>query len=107
MGDMACEPCEVNNCYELVANETVTCTEIGMLCEPCVCRRTRRYLRMMDIDNVQMQCKQQLCNASCDEGFVGDNVIYLCNDSHNYCTPTSDQEIICERGLVVLKIMLE
>ena len=37
MEDMACESCEVNNCYELGANETVTCPEDNILCEPYAC----------------------------------------------------------------------
>ena len=93
-----------NRCDQ--TNGTVICAESNMSRESRTCRRIiRRYLRMMDIDNVQIQCNQGLCTVSCDEGCVGDNVTYLCNDSCN-CTPTGDQEIMCTRGLFVLKIMI-
>ena len=98
--------CEVRNCYNQT-NETVTCAKSPMRNEPCTCRRIRSFLRRNDIgiDNVQMQCNQQSCNVSCDDGFIGDNVMYLCNDTSNCCTPIGDQEIVCKRGLLILKIM--
>ena len=102
---MACESCEISSCYELGDNETVICAEDRMLCEPCACRRIRRYLTMGDIDNVQiMQCSQELCNVSCGDGFIEDNVMYLCN--RNCCTPVGDQEITCERGLLIITNLL-
>ena len=52
---------------------------------------------------VQQCCRQQLdqsvCNVSCNEGFTGDDVTYLCNTTTNDCVPAGDQEIMCERGL--------
>lgn len=89
-------------------DETDTCTNSTQN-RSCVCQRIRRYLRrelgMNDIDNVQVQCNRQLCNVSCNEGLIGD-ATYLCNNSCNCCTPTDNQEIACERGLCVLKIVL-
>ena len=86
-----------NNCCNLGTNVTVTCTESNMSCEPCVCQSIREYLKPRNITDVQMQCSQQLCAVSCNEGFIGDNVTYMCNDSN--CTLACDQEITCERGL--------
>ena len=83
-------------------DETVTCPKSNTQNELCTCRRIRRCLD--DTDNVQMQCNQQSCNVSCDDGFIGDNVTYLCNDNSNCCTPIGDQEITCGKGLCVLMI---
>ena len=60
-------------------------------------------MRNITIDDIQMQCSPQLCTVSCDEGFIGDNVTYVCNDNPDCCTPTS-VEIKCERGWFVLNI---
>ena len=99
------DTCEVTNCHD----QTVTCAKSRIQNEPCACRRIRGYLNRDDIDininNIQMQCRQELCTVSCDDGFIGDDVMYLCNDSSNCCTPTGDKEILCERGLLTLKIM--
>ena len=99
--------CGVRNRCEFRTNETVTCARRSKSCarisESCACRRIRRYLwdiKSKSINDVQIQCSQQLCTVSCDEGFIGDNVTYMCNDC---CTPTS-VEIKCERGLFVLNI---
>ena len=99
MGDTNC-----SGCCNLINNETVTCRE-NMTCTPCACLNITSYLRMEDINNVQAQCSQQLCTVSCDEGYVGDDVPYMCNSSSN-CIPTSGQAIMCERGLFVLNVML-
>ena len=70
------------------------------------CRPIRRYLRGQR-GNVQIQrcCRQQsnqsFCNVSCNEGFSGVNVTYLCNITADDCAPVNGQEIMCERGLFV------
>ena len=89
----------INNCRD----QTVTCAKSKVEIEPHACQRIRKYLNMSDIDinSVQMQCNRQSCNVSCDEGFGGDDVMYLWNDSHNCCTPTGGQEITCEKGLIL------
>ena len=57
-------------------------------------------------DDVQVQCcsqpsNQSNCTVSCNEGFTGDNVTYLCNTTDNNCVPVGGQEIMCERGLFI------
>ena len=48
---------------------------------------------------------QSQCTASCAEGFIGDNVTYLCNATSNltmvHWVPMGGEHVICERGLLV------
>ena len=46
---------------------------------------------------------QSQCNVSCDEGYTGDNVMYLCNVTSNLTmvdwVPVGGEDVMCERGL--------
>ena len=79
-------------------NETVTCADMNVRFEPCACRWIRRYLESRDTDGVKIQCSQEACNVSCDEGFIGNNAIYMCSGPCN-CTASGGLEIMCNRGL--------
>jgi len=81
---------------EPMINGTVSCPDRNMPSEPCACRWIRRYLERRE--DVQIQCNQQACNVSCDEGFIGNNATYMCSGPCN-CTASVGQEIMCDRGL--------
>ena len=46
---------------------------------------------------------QSQCTVSCDEGFTGDDVTYLCNVISDHTTvdwvPIGEVDVMCERGL--------
>ena len=48
---------------------------------------------------------QSQCVASCDEGFTGDNVTYLCNVTSDPTmvdwVPIGGVDVMCERGLLI------
>ena len=71
-------------------------------------------------DNITMQATRQLtscdmtyqsqCTVSCDEGFTGDDVTYLCNVTSD---PTmvdwisiGGVDVMCERGLLLTMIIM-
>ena len=47
---------------------------------------------------------QSQCTVSCDEGFTGDNVTYLCNITNDPTmvdwVPIGGVHVMCERGLL-------
>ena len=47
---------------------------------------------------------QSQCNVSCDEGFTGDDVTYLCNVTSDPTmvewVPIDGVDVMCERGLL-------
>ena len=47
---------------------------------------------------------QSKCNVSCDEGFTGDDVTYLCDLTSDskmvYWVPIGGDHVMCERGLL-------
>ena len=62
-------------------------------------------------EDVQVHCCRQQsnqtnCTVSCNEGFIGNDVTYLCNTATNDCVPAGGQEIMCEEGLFVPDVML-
>lgn len=75
---------------------------------PPECRPIRRYLRRRQREGVQVPCcrqqsSQSVCTVSCNRGFIGDSVTYLCNISTtDDCVPVDGQEIMCERGLYLM-----
>ena len=48
---------------------------------------------------------QSQCTVSCDEGFTGDNVTYLCNVTSDPTmvdwVPIGGEDVMCERGLLI------
>ena len=49
------------------------------------------------------QTYESECNVSCKEGFVGNNITYLCNVTNETVewVPVDGQEIICKKGLCI------
>ena len=54
------------------------------------------------------QTYESECNVSCEEGFVGNDITYLCNVTNGNVTnetvewvPVDGQEIICKKGLCI------
>ena len=101
-----------NNDTSIEETNNENCVTRGKQCQrqrsqvPSECIPIRRYLMTRDRDDVQVQCckqpsNQSNCTVSCNEGFTGDNVIYLCNTTDNNCIPVGGQEIMCERGLFI------
>ena len=49
---------------------------------------------------------QSQCTVSCDEGFTGDDVTYLCNVTSDPTmvdwVPIGGVGVMCERGLLIL-----
>ena len=83
---------------DTMINGTVSCSDRNMSSRFCACRWIRRYLERRE--DVQIQCNQQACNVSCDEGFIGNNATYMCSGPCN-CTASVGQEIMCDRGLYI------
>jgi len=55
---------------------------------------------------VELSCATQYqsrCTVSCDTGFIGDNVTYLCNITNDFTVvnwvPIDGMDMMCERGL--------
>ena len=99
-----------NNDTSTEETNSESCVTRGNQCQrqgsqlPSECIPIRRYLMTGQRDDVQVQCcrqpsNQSNCTVSCNEGFTGDNVTYLCNTTDNNCVPVGGQEIMCERGL--------
>ena len=60
----------------------------------------------MQVQCCRQQSNQSNCTISCDEGFTGDDVTYLCNITTDDCVPVGGQEIMCEEGLFLPDVIL-
>ena len=96
--------------YELQGSNNGTCLANQSwsggdpICEPLKCSN----VTMVVDDIISSSCDmtyQSQCTVSCDEGFTGDNVTYLCNVTSD---PTmvdwvaiGGVDVMCERGLLV------
>ena len=76
------------------------------ICVPLSCSNRTEMLPPGSIlsstcDELQYQSQ---CNLSCDEGFTGDNVTYLCNVTSNVTMvewiPIGRIDVMCKRGLL-------
>ena len=81
----------------------------GLLsCVPLNCPdRNNEVLRLYGVIG-SPSCSRQYqsqCTASCAEGFIGDNVTYLCDVTNNltmvHWVPMDGKHVMCERGLLV------
>ena len=96
--------------YELQGSNNGTCLANQSwsggdpICEPLKCSN----VTMVADDIMSSSCDmtyQSQCTVSCDEGFTGDDVTYLCNVTSD---PTmvdwvaiGGVDVMCERGLLV------
>ena len=76
-------------------------------CIPLNCTRSPDILVNGVIVIRSLSCRRQYqsqCNVSCDEGFTGNNVTYLCNVTSNSTmvdwVPRGGVDVMCERGLL-------
>ena len=53
---------------------------------------------------------QSQCTVSCDEGFIGDDVTYLCNVTSDPTmvdwVPIGGVDVMCERGLYYINLCI-
>ena len=96
--------------YELQGSNNGTCLANQSwsggdpICEPLTCSDVT-----MVADNIMISSSscdltyQSQCTVSCDEGFTGDNVTYLCTVANNATVvdwmPMGGVNMMCERGL--------
>ena len=94
--------------YELQGPDSGTClanqswSEGDPICEPLRCSD----VIMVADDIITSSCDmtyQSQCTVSCDEGFTGDDVTYLCNVTSDPTmvdwVPIGGVDVTCERGL--------
>ena len=108
IGDTCLYSCPAG--YELHGLNNVTCLLNGSwsdetsVCVPLTCPNITVPTAMMS-----SSCNytyQSQCTASCDEGFTGDDVTYLCNVTSDPTmvgwVPIGGVDVMCERGLLNL-----
>ena len=96
--------------YELQGSNNETCLANQSwsggdpICEPLKCSN----VTMVADDIMSSSCDmtyQSQCTVSCDEGFTGDDVTYLCNVTSDPTMvdwiPIGGVDVMCERGLLV------
>ena len=93
--------------YRLVGNVNGSCTHNGWSnepsnCEPRMCNRRGINRRNTMLPSPCTRQYQSNCTLSCKDGFIGDNVTYMCRLSSNnnsvIWVPINGAEIMCERG---------
>ena len=94
--------------YELQGSNNGTClANLSWNGGNPICRTQRCSGVTMVADNIiASSCDmtyQSQCNVSCDEGFTGDDVAYLCNVTSDPTmvdwVPIGGVDVMCERGL--------
>ena len=97
--------------YELQGSNNGTClanqswSEGLPVCEPLNCPNRTDMLPSGSI--LSSSCDltyQSQCNVSCDEGYTGDDVTYLCSVTSDPFMvdwiPIGEVEVMCERGML-------
>ena len=83
-------------------------SEASIFCVPLNCTNLNAQLGYDDITStvISSSCGlqyQSQCIASCDEGFTGDNVTYVCNVTSDSTmvdwVPIGGLDVMCDRGL--------
>ena len=95
--------------YELQGPDNGICLANGSwsggntICKPLSCSDVTMITDGTMISSSCNMTYQSQCTVSCDAGFTGDNVTYLCNVTSNLTTvdwvPISGVDVMCERGL--------
>ena len=97
--------------YMLQGNVTSgTCENTGNWSEglpSCVPLNCPNRTGMLPYGSILLSCNLQYpsqCTVSCDEGFTGDDVTYLCNVTSDPnmvdWVPIGGVDVMCERGLL-------
>ena len=75
-------------------------------CETAICTNINETLPVGVVIPPCDMTYQSQCIISCDEGFTGDNVTYLCNVTSDSTmvewVPLSGVDMMCERGLLII-----
>ena len=95
--------------YELQGPNNGTCLANGSwsggnpICEPLSCSDVTMITDGVMTSSLCNMTYQSQCTVSCDEGFTGDDVTYLCNVTSDPTivdwVPISRVDVMCERGL--------
>ena len=74
------------------------------ICEPLRCSDVIMVADDIMTSSLCNMTYQSQCTVSCDEGFTGDNVTYLCNVTNDPTmvdwVPIGGADVICVRGLL-------
>ena len=107
VGDTCVYSCTAG--YELHGTNNATClangswSNEGSVCVPLTCPINITVPNTMISSSCNMTYQSQ-CNVSCDAGFTGDDVTYLCNVTSNPTmvdwVPIGGVNVMCERGLL-------
>ena len=95
--------------YELQGSNNGTCLANQSwsggdpICEPLRCSDVTMVVNNIMSSSCDMTYQSQ-CTVSCDEGFTGDNVTYLCNVTSDLTmvewVPIDGVNVMCKRGLL-------
>ena len=96
--------------YELQGSNNGTCLANQSwsggdpICEPLACFDVTMVADSIMTSSSCNLTYQSQCIVSCDEGFIGDDVTYLCNVTSDLTmvnwVPIGGIDVICERGLL-------
>ena len=116
IGDFCTFSCNAG--YELQGSNNGTCLASQRwsggdpICIPLNCTDTddteilADYVTVLQSSSCGLQYQSQ-CTVSCDEGFTGDNVTYLCNVTSDPTmvdwVPIGGVDVTCERGLLLMQ----
>ena len=101
-----------NTGYELTGSDTRTCQSDGSWseglpsCVPLTCLARTDVLLLLNAITFSPCSReyQSKCTVSCDEGFTGDDVTYLCDVTSDTTivrwVPIGGEGVMCERGLL-------
>ena len=112
IGDTCIYSCDAG--YELHGPDNATCLTNGSwsegdpICVPLTCPNIAVMSNTIILPSCNFTYQSQ-CTVSCDDGFTGDNVTYLCNvttDPTNATMvdwiPIGGVDVMCQRGLWLL-----
>ena len=109
IGDVCKYFCDVG--YELQGPHNSTCLANQSwsggdpICEPLRCSDITMVADNIMSSSLCNMTYQSQCTVSCDEGFTGDDVTYLCNVTSDPTmvdwVPIGGVGVICERGLLL------
>ena len=107
IGDSCAFSCNAG--YELQGSNNRTCLANqswsggNPICEPLSCSDVTMVADDIITSSSCNMTYQSQCTVSCDEGFTGDDVTYLCNVTNDPImvdwVPIGGVDVMCERGL--------
>ena len=101
--------------YELQGSNNGTClanqswSRGDPICEPLRCSDVTMVADDIITSSSCDMIFQSQCTVSCDEGFTGDDVTYLCNVTSDPTivdwVPIGGVDVMCERGLLLIMLL--